>query len=69
MYLNYDDHKSATNLHRFDDITEDIEVDDIEDDEIRNIIISKQENGVKTHPKILRFKKFLLEEIHRTERK
>lgn len=63
MYLNYDDHTSNINLHRFEDITEDLEVDEIENDEIREIILSKQEKGVKPNPKIVRFKKFLLEEI------
>jgi hypothetical protein len=69
LYLNYDDKDQKEMLSKYDDLTEDIDVEDIEDDFIRETIMKNQEKGVPPNPQVTRFKKFLLEEIHRSERK
>lgn len=48
---------------RFDDITEDLTVDEIEDDEIREIIKTRQERNTEPNPALVRSKNFMLEEI------
>jgi len=48
---------------RFDELTQDMHIDDVRDDEIKKIIKTRQERGVEPNPTIVRTKNFLLEEI------
>ena len=49
MYLNFFDKKCSKDYKvRFEDLTHDISIDEVEDDEIRDIIMTRQENGVTT---------------------
>lgn len=48
---------------RFDKLTEDIDIDEVEDDQIRDIIIKNNEKGKRPTPGQVRIKQFLLEEV------
>lgn len=64
MYLNFWDKSRGQNEKiRFDELTEDMHIDEVEDPEIKKIIQTRQEKGVQPSPTIVRTKNFLLEEI------
>lgn len=62
MYLNFEDENNEGRI-RFEDITNDITIDEVEDPKIKNVILTRQERGVPPNPTIIRTKNFLLEEI------
>jgi hypothetical protein len=69
IYLNYLDKANGDETPvRFDELTEDIHIDEIEDGEIRRIIESRQEKGVNPNPTVVRTKNFLLNEIKRNKK-
>lgn len=64
VYLNYSDKKTRNPEEiRFEKLTEDIDIEDVVDPEIKQIIITRNETGKTPSPKIVRNKKFMLEEI------
>lgn len=56
MYLNFQERNSIEDYTSFESMTKDIDIDDVEDDDIRGIILSKQEKGVRPDPKLVRLK-------------
>ena len=62
MYLNFVDEYNEGRI-LFEEITNDISIEEVEDPVIKNVIKSRQERGVPPNPTIVRTKNFLLEEI------
>ena len=64
VYLNYSDKKTRNPEEiRFEKLTEELDIDDVSDEEIKNIILTRNETGKPPSSKIVRNKKFMLEEI------
>jgi hypothetical protein len=64
IFLNFaETERGSTDKVKFKDLTEDMHIDDVMDDEIRDIIMKRKEKGVTPSPTIVRTKNFLLEEI------
>lgn len=64
IFLNFcEKHKGDKTAVKFDELTEDMHIDEIEDEEIKKIIKTRQEKGVQPSPTIVRTKNFLLEEV------
>lgn len=64
FFLNFSDESTGQpEKTKYDDLTEDITLEDVEDDEIREVIKTRQEKGVKPNPTLVRSKNFMLEDI------